>query len=285
MLLFTLRIPGLRVRAPPISKGPQHGVCICSPARRPIAQRRRRQRRNRSIEMASHLSYSRCRSGFLGQVVLAALCLSEAVHAILPSVKRAGVFRRQASVPAVRTTALEPSATLTTPLTAKPSSSSTATADATSVAPSKSAPHVTSDVTSDTKNNILPLKPQTKIDAATLTALVASDPGDDLDEPLRLISGKLPKDLRGTLYVNGPARVIDGRGRAAHPLDGHGFVRAFSFGDGVKVRGRFVRTWAYEIENFFDRNLFRGFFSLPFAPSTPLRLFNALSLWRKNACS
>ena len=142
--------------------------------------------------------------------------------------------------------------------------------------------------TSTARNNILPFPPpQNKIDAATLTALVAADPGDELDEPLRLVSGAIPKDLRGTLYVNGPARVIDGRGRAAHPLDGHGFVRAFSFGDGVgvTVRGRFVRTWAYEIENFFDRNLFRGFFSLPFAPSTPLRLFNALSLWRKNACS
>ena len=137
------------------------------------------------------------------------------------------------------------------------------------------------------RNNILPFSPpQQKIDAATLTALVAADPGDELDEPLRLVSGAIPKDLRGTLYVNGPARVIDGRGRAAHPLDGHGFVRAFSFGgDEVRLRGRFVRTWAYEIENFFDRNLFRGFFSLPFAPSTPLRLFNALSLWRKNACS
>ena len=141
--------------------------------------------------------------------------------------------------------------------------------------------------TSTARNNILPFPPpQNKIDAATLTALVAADPGDELDEPLHLISGEIPKDLRGTLYVNGPARVIDGRGRAAHPLDGHGFVRAFSFGEGVTtVRGRFVRTWAFEVENFFDRNLFRGFFSLPFAPSTPLRLFNALSLWRKNACS
>jgi len=214
--------------------------------------------------MASHLSYSRCRSGFLGQVVLAALCLSEAVHAILPRFKRAGVFRTRASVPAAQATAPELSTPLTTPTTTKPSSSSTATADATSVTPSKSASHVTS----DTKNNILPFKPQEKIDAATLTALVAADPGDELDEPLRLVSGAIPKDLRGTLYVNGPARVIDGRGRAAHPLDGHGFVRAFSFeSDGVKVRGRFVRTWAFEVENFFDRNLFRGFFSLPFAPS------------------
>ena len=108
-----------------------------------------------------------------------------------------------------------------------------------------------------------------KIDAATLTALVAADPGDELDEPLRLVSGAIPKDLRGTLYVNGPARVIDGRGRAAHPLDGHGFVRAFNFQEGeASIRGRFVRTWAFEVESFFDRNLFRGFFSLPFAPST-----------------
>ena len=182
---------------------------------------------------------------------------SEAQSLFLPKFKRAGVSPR-AVRPAVST------ATPAAPANAKPSNTAAATG----------------------KNNILPLSaPQNKIDAATLTALVAADPGDELDEPLRLVSGAIPKDLRGTLYVNGPARVIDGRGRAAHPLDGHGFVRAFSFGDKVTVRGRFVRTWAYEIENFFDRNLFRGFFSLPFAPSTPLRLFNALSLWRKNACS
>ena len=191
------------------------------------------------------------------QVVVAAFLSTEHVHCLLPKSKRAGVSHR-----AVRPNGVT----------------------ATRAPPAKPKPSNTASVTG--KNNILPLSPpQNKIDAATLTALVAADPGDELDEPLRLVSGEIPKDLRGTLYVNGPARVIDGRGRAAHPLDGHGFVRAFSFGDGVKVRGRFVRTWAYEIENFFDRNLFRGFFSLPFAPSTPLRLFNALSLWRKNACS
>ena len=199
----------------------------------------------------------RCKRSFLGRAVVAAILLSEAVHCVLPKFERAGVSAR-AVRPAVST------ATPAAPANAKPSNTAAVTG----------------------KNNILPLSaPQNKIDAATLTALVAADPGDDLDESLRLVSGEIPKDLRGTLYVNGPARVIDGRGRAAHPLDGHGFVRAFSFGDNaLKVRGRFVRTWAYEIENFFDRNLFRGFFSLPFAPSTPLRLFNALSLWRKNAC-
>ena len=173
------------------------------------------------------------------QFVVAAFLSTEHVQSVLPKFKRAGVSHR-AVRPAVST--------------------------ATPAAPAKAKPSSTAAVTG--KNNILPMSaPQNKIDAATLTALVAADPGDELDEPLRLVSGAIPKDLRGTLYVNGPARVIDGRGRAAHPLDGHGFVRAFSFGDGVKVRGRFVRTWAYEIENFFDRNMFRGFFSLPFAPS------------------
>ena len=173
--------------------------------------------------------------------MVAAFLSTEHVLSILPKIKRAGVSPR----------AVRPAASTATP-----------------AAPAKAKPLNTA---STGKNNILPLPaPQNKIDAATLTALVAADPGDELDEPLRLVSGAIPKDLRGTLYVNGPARVIDGRGRAAHPLDGHGFVRAFSFGDsdGVKVRGRFVRTWAYEIENFFDRNMFRGFFSLPFAPST-----------------
>ena len=210
----------------------------------------------------------RCQSTVIFRSVAVLLLYTEQSQCIQPKLKRAGLFRRQAWRNAAPTTINGPAASEI----AKP--------------PTTAEPPAAAAETRGTKNNILPLKPQKKIDAATLTALVAADPGDELDEPLRLVSGAIPKDLRGTLYVNGPARVIDGRGRAAHPLDGHGFVRAFSFeSDGVKVRGRFVRTWAYEIESFFDRNMFRGFFSLPFAPSTPLRLFNALSLWRKNACS
>ena len=185
------------------------------------------------------------------QSVAVAILSTEHCQSIRPSSKRARVLRRQAWRNAAPTTINGPAASEL----AKP--------------PTTAEPPAAAAETRGTKNNILPLKPQKKIDAATLTALVAAAPGDELDEPLRLVSGEIPKDLRGTLYVNGPARVFDGRGRAAHPLDGHGFVRAFSFGDGVTtVRGRFVRTWAYEIENFFDRNLFRGFFSLPFAPST-----------------
>ena len=250
----------------------------------------RSDKRCRGGKIESSASILQSHSRMMFRLLVVAHLSSEGAQCVLPKFERAGVSPR-AVRPAVST--------------------------ATSAAPAKPEPSSTTAATG--KNNILPLSaPQNKIDAATLTALVAADPGDELDEPLRLVSGAIPKDLRGTLYVNGPARVIDGRGRAAHPLDGHGFVRAFSFGartesaklaaaastnandastsiggstvaadgrSGVTVRGRFVRTWAYEIENFFDRNLFRGFFSLPFAPSTPLRLFNALSLWRKNACS
>ena len=209
----------------------------------------------------------RCQRIVFFRSVAVLLLYTEQLQCVQFKRKRAGVFRRQAWRNAAPTTINGPAASEL----AKP--------------PTTAEPPAAAAETRGTKNNILPLKPQEKIDAATLTALVAADPGDELDEPLRLVSGEIPTDLRGTLYVNGPARVIDGRGRASHPLDGHGFVRAFSFGKSVTVRGRFVRTWAYEIENFFDRNMFRGFFSLPFAPSTPLRLFNALSLWRKNACS
>ncbi|KAK7241440.1 hypothetical protein SO694_00058050 [Aureococcus anophagefferens] len=34
----------------------------------------------------------------------------------------------------------------------------------------------------------------------------------------------------------------------------------------VRLKGRFVKTWAFEVETFFGFNVFRGFFSLPFLP-------------------
>ena len=88
--------------------------------------------------------------------------------------------------------------------------------------------------------------------------------------------------------------------RASHPLDGHGFIRAFSLQvpaagrhardphtrQRATVLGRFVRTWAFELESFFGTNVFRGFFSLPFAPdSLPARLFNGFAMLRKNVAN
>jgi carotenoid cleavage dioxygenase len=60
--------------------------------------------------------------------------------------------------------------------------------------------------------------------------------------PLK-VEGDIPKDLRGTLYRNGPARHERGPGRYGHKWDGDGMVQAFSFRDGtVTHRGRYVCT-------------------------------------------
>jgi len=145
-----------------------------------------------------------------------------------------------------------------------------------------------------------PRPPQRRcIDADTLTALLAADPGE-FEGELRLTRGGLPRGLSGTLYVNGPARLAMRGDRASHPLDGHGFIRAFSLQvpaagrhardphtrQRATVLGRFVRTWAFELESFFGTNVFRGFFSLPFAPdSLPARLFNGFAMLRKNVAN
>ena len=102
--------------------------------------------------------------GFL-QFVVAAFLSNEQVQCIQFKRKRAGVSHRQWRN-AAPTTINGPAA----PANAKP--------DDGRCRPRRQ------------ENNILPLKPQKKIDAATLTALVAADPGDELDEPLRLVSAR-----------------------------------------------------------------------------------------------
>ena len=158
------------------------------------------------------------------------------------------------------------------------------------------------------KNNVLAFpgaealarRQRAKISAAALAALLLADPDDCLDEDLRLTRGAVPRELSGTLYVNGPARLKVGTvGSSAHPLDGHGYVRSFriqrdaahDFDDPhvrqrVRLKGRFVKTWAFEVETFFGFNVFRGFFSLPFLPLRELGFaFNALAMWRKNVAN
>ena len=57
------------------------------------------------------------------------------------------------------------------------------------------------------------------------------------------IEGRLPKDLRGTLYRNGPGLFERAGYRKRHLLDGDGMIQAFDFTDaGVRFRNRFVRT-------------------------------------------
>jgi len=79
--------------------------------------------------------------------------------------------------------------------------------------------------------------------AAADWALAVADVGGDLPlRSLRLIHGRAPAGLTGTLYRNGPARFTRGDTRA-HWFDGDGLVRAFRIRDGnATLAGRFVDT-------------------------------------------
>ena len=59
----------------------------------------------------------------------------------------------------------------------------------------------------------------------------------------------MPKDLRGTLYRNGPGLFERAGYRKRNLLDGDGMIQAFDFsGDRVRFRNRFVRTAKYVAE-------------------------------------
>ena len=75
-----------------------------------------------------------------------------------------------------------------------------------------------------------------------------------------LIDGRLPAELRGTLYRNGPA-VHERFGlRYRHWFDGDGMVQAFRFdGTGISHRGRVIQTPKFAQEAVAGRRLYPGF--------------------------
>jgi len=74
------------------------------------------------------------------------------------------------------------------------------------------------------------------------------------------IEGRLPTWLRGSYYVNGPARFRRGDVEYRHWLDGDGMVYALRFGDGVvDFTSRFVRTMKLVDEDAAGRPLYRTF--------------------------
>jgi all-trans-8'-apo-beta-carotenal 15,15'-oxygenase len=93
-------------------------------------------------------------------------------------------------------------------------------------------------------------------------AAMAASPGAlDITVPASAIEGVMPEALRGgQLLSNGPGwtRIGD---RTAHPFDGHGYVRAFSFADdgSCTVRARYVQTATYKLEAQAGRMVRRGF--------------------------
>ena len=66
---------------------------------------------------------------------------------------------------------------------------------------------------------------------------------DEHDYTVDEVEGRLPADLVGTLYRNGPGRNdVDGK-PFAHLFDGDGMLSQFTLRDGrVHYRNRFVRT-------------------------------------------
>ncbi|MGE0483694.1 MAG: carotenoid oxygenase family protein [Gammaproteobacteria bacterium] len=72
-----------------------------------------------------------------------------------------------------------------------------------------------------------------------------------------LVEGRLPADLRGTLYRNGPGLFDRGSVRKRHLLDGDGYVQALRLGDGTpRYRARFVATDKYRAEQAAGRYLY-----------------------------
>lgn len=65
---------------------------------------------------------------------------------------------------------------------------------------------------------------------------------------LRVVDGSVPSDFpSGTYYLTGPGLFADDHGSTVHPLDGHGYLRAFKFdgfGEDVKFMAKYVKTEA-----------------------------------------
>ncbi|GIM09572.1 hypothetical protein Vretimale_13395 [Volvox reticuliferus] len=77
---------------------------------------------------------------------------------------------------------------------------------------------------------------------------------------LQVTEGKLPPELRGTFFRNGPGRFSRGPDVHGHPYDGDGLVASVAFpGDGrAFFRSAAVRTLEHEAEDLAGRLLFRG---------------------------
>ena len=82
----------------------------------------------------------------------------------------------------------------------------------------------------------------------------------ELDAAPVKFEGKLPRELRGVLYRNGPGLIERGGQRYQHLFDGDGMVQAYAIGDnGLTHRGRFVRTRKFIAETEAGKFLFPGF--------------------------
>jgi len=81
---------------------------------------------------------------------------------------------------------------------------------------------------------------------------------------LKILSGAVPKDMRGTFYRNGPAINDRAEWRYRHWFDGDGMIQAFRIADGkIEHRGRVIETPKYRKEQEAGRFLYMAFGSMP----------------------
>ena len=77
---------------------------------------------------------------------------------------------------------------------------------------------------------------------------------------LSRIEGEIPSFVRGSYYLNGPARFLRGLQRYRHWLDGDGMVCALHFEEGkVSIAHRFVRSTKHKDEDAAGRFFYRTF--------------------------
>jgi len=73
------------------------------------------------------------------------------------------------------------------------------------------------------------------------------------------IEGKLPEDIKGTFYRNGPAKHERGDKRYLHLFEGDGMVHSFNFDNGqIHHQGRFVQTPKFKHEQQANKFLYSG---------------------------
>src|SRR5215467_4034445 len=86
------------------------------------------------------------------------------------------------------------------------------------------------------------------------------DEFEECDYVIQNIEGAVPDFVRGTCYLNGPARFRVGLLTYNHWLDGDGMVCMLRFEkDAVRFRSRYVRTRKFSEERTAGQALFRVF--------------------------
>lgn len=90
-------------------------------------------------------------------------------------------------------------------------------------------------------------------------------------KPMRLVQGRVPAGLKGTLYRNGPGQFSYGDEYATHWFDGDGLIHRIKIEDGAATHsGRFVQTPKRIAEQDAQRYLADGFGTLG-DPSYPVQ--------------